>query len=291
MSVRLLYDGTTLTWDTGDAGTSAKFKASSGLIGSVWRVFRFDNDVFGFMEDYRCTWYEKTRDKGPIPTGTYRVATSVPRNPYAAAGGNCNLQASYSIQQIPRGGDPADEPTTTTAGECEPYWANWGYNRVGLAPTKNMVAPHRSGFYIHDSSKGFTHGCIETEQKFFTHYLLPFAKKNPGAAMQLHVKYADFRTNGGTFDKALYPTLSEIDESNQRFALFQLKELIKALQAGKSLGAGAKRPAGLTLDPPPQDRVLSYDAAMVGVVHGGIDISRLPAATLALLPGGWANFV
>jgi hypothetical protein len=291
MAVRLLYDGKTLTWDTGSASTSATFKASSGLIGDVMRVFRFDNDVFAFREDYRCTWYEKTRDKGPIPTGTYRVATTVPRNPYAAEGGPCDLRGSFSIQQIPRGGDPAGPPTTSTAGNCENYWANWGFNRVGLIPTGNVVAKHRSGFYIHDSSKGFTHGCVETEQRFFTDKLLPFARSNTGAALFLHVKYADFRTNGGTFNKTFYPSMPVIDEENQRFALFQLQELIKALRAGKSLGAGAKRPSGLTLDPPPQDRVIAYNSSLTGVVHGGIDIGKLPAATLARLPGGWANFV
>ena len=293
MAVPLSFDGKTLTWDTGDVATSVKFKASSGVIGNTLRVFRYGNDVFGFREDYRCTWYEKTKDKGPIPTGTYTVATTFPRNPYATFdAATCSLGASHSIQQIPRGGDAADEPAGGSAGKCEGYWANWGFNRAGLTPGQDMVAKHRNGFYIHDSSKGFSHGCIETEQKFFTDKLIPYAQAHPGATIYLRVKYgADFRTNGGTFSKALYAGVPEIDEDAQRFALFQFKEMLKDLAAGKALGSSsAQRPKGLVLDPPPQDRLVQFDASLVGLVFGGIDVSRLPAATVAKLPGGWANF-
>src|SRR4051812_23490802 len=82
MSVLLIYDGQKLTWD--EPGNSATYKASSGLPVAKHRMFRYGDSIYVFLEDYRCTWYEKVKDKGPIPTGIYKVATSVPRNPYAA---------------------------------------------------------------------------------------------------------------------------------------------------------------------------------------------------------------
>ena len=46
---------------------------------------------------------------------------------------------------------------------------NWGENRVRLNALHidNPKARNRGGFYLHDSTKGFTHGCIEIEPRFF----------------------------------------------------------------------------------------------------------------------------
>lgn len=68
------------------------------------------------------------------------------------------------IQKIPRG--------KNDASECEPYWAQWGQNRARMEPadssTQNKCLPvMRGGFYLHDSTKGFSHGCIEVEINLF----------------------------------------------------------------------------------------------------------------------------
>ena len=95
---------------------------------------------------------------------------------------------------IPRGSDAAD---------CEPYWANWGRNRARMEPadvaTRARCRPiMRGGFYLHDSTKGYSHGCIEVEGRLFpllrSHHL---ATKT--ATLTLKVKYVPARsTNGGT---------------------------------------------------------------------------------------------
>lgn len=63
-------------------------------------------------------------------------------------------------------------PRGQAAGTCEIYWANWGYNRIRLESadekTRKACGGKRGGFYIHDSTKGYSHGCIEVEPVFFS---------------------------------------------------------------------------------------------------------------------------
>ena len=129
----LHYDGTTLTWNT-----KGSYKATSGMNG------------------YQKPEFQCVKDRGPVPEGNYYVPLIEGKDAKDDGGGICQLSPSWQIQKITRG---------TKAGICEPYWANWGYNRVRFEPsdklTKSKCDPKRSGFYLHDSTKGFSHGCIE----------------------------------------------------------------------------------------------------------------------------------
>jgi hypothetical protein len=293
MAVSLLFDGKWLYWNA--PGDTAKYHASSGLVEGTDRMFRIGPWVYVFREDYRCSWDQKTKDRGPIPTGTYTVATTIPKNPYATFNAaSCSLNSSNSIQIIPRGGDEKDKPSGSEAGMCEPYWANWGYNRAALVPHRDMVAPHRNGFFLHDSSKGFTHGCVETEQRFFTDKLIPLAKKSPGAAVTLKVKYEHFRTYGDTYAKDPNAGGMGLDEVAQVQSLAALNEMCDRMQKNapnsdeQPFVSKYKKPAGLKLDPPPQDRLLPYDYNLK-LVYGSNNLARHPDV-LAKLPGWWGNF-
>ena len=134
------YDGRQLTWN--GRGT---FKATSGL------------------PAYQYPSFQCYVDKGPIPEGTYTIELKEDIHPARDDGTDmCRLAPSPRLQTIPRGAD---------AGECERFWVNWGQHRVGLQPsdsmTKKVCSPHRGGFYLHDSTKGYTHGCIEVDGRFF----------------------------------------------------------------------------------------------------------------------------
>jgi hypothetical protein len=87
------------------------------------------------------------------------------------------------------------------AGMCEPYWANWGWHRVQLQPadarTARACSPARGGFYLHDSTKGYTHGCIEVEGAFFDR-LIRLARTGRQSRMSLKVAYKTSTTDGGT---------------------------------------------------------------------------------------------
>ena len=72
-----------------------------------------------------------------------------------------------------------------------------------MEPADNMTKARchpiaRSGFYLHDSTKGFSHGCIEVETKLFP-LLRAFHKKTNKTSIVLKVAYVKGReTNGGT---------------------------------------------------------------------------------------------
>jgi hypothetical protein len=87
-------------------------------------------------------------------------------------------------------------------GRCEPYFANWGYNRVRFyaadLTTQRRCAPARDGFYLHASTKGFSHGCIEVENQFFGE-IASLARSRRVHRLTLKVAYVPGRpTYGGT---------------------------------------------------------------------------------------------
>jgi hypothetical protein len=189
------------------------WNASSGLVDKDQRkVIRTDDgQTIFFYADYRFAYYQNLYDHGPVPEGVYEVAAQLQPGgveDYAGwsipnAGTTCVLLPSHYIEKIPRGDTgawPSGGPTKDTAGSCEKFWANWGYNRVALNPLGRRGTFSRGGFFLHDSSKGFTHGCIETETRFFT-WLIDLVKAEPKIMVYLQVIYPDgalTRTYGGT---------------------------------------------------------------------------------------------
>ncbi|MHB8137726.1 MAG: tlde1 domain-containing protein [Smithellaceae bacterium] len=178
MSHDMLYDGQTLKW-TGNGS----FKATSG----------FRNDYT--KENYQDPSYQCTPEKGPVPEGNYYIPVIEGKYAKDDGKGICRLNPSWHIEKIPRG---------EMAGPmCEPAWANWGFNRVRFVAadqaTKNVCQPTmRDGFYLHDSTKGFSHGCIEVEGKFFN-ILRAYIKKSDDKRLKLKIQYVPGRsTNGGT---------------------------------------------------------------------------------------------
>jgi hypothetical protein len=171
MVVDMTYDGQVITWP--GRGT---FKATSGLPGSQ-------------LPKNSCV-----PDSGPIPEGVYKVFISNQGTAQDDGTGYCALRPSWGIQEIPRG---------AAAGSCEPYWANWGRNRARMEPadafTKNRCSPvMRGGFYLHDSTKGYSHGCIEAEMRLFP-LLRIYHRTTKKNTLILKVSYVKGRaTNGGT---------------------------------------------------------------------------------------------
>lgn len=161
----MIYDGQVIVWN----GT--RYKATSGLKG------------------HQSPDNQREPDSGPIPNGRYKVHC----NELGAAGvadrNACALAPGWGIQTIPRG---------AAAGKCEPYWANWGNNRARLEPLTGTRTFSRSGFYLHDSTKGFSHGCIEVQPSFFV-ALKSFVHTTRRRHLVLKVSYVPGRiTNGGT---------------------------------------------------------------------------------------------
>ncbi|AZZ94916.1 DUF2778 domain-containing protein [Hahella sp. KA22] len=185
MAELLLYDGKQLHWkDPGDGGAPESYKATSGM----------NHPSIG---NFQSTAHVCIEEHGPVPPGIYTLKLWMDSSPASIDPKTCALQPSWKIQSIPRGA-----AAKTPYLDCEPYVANWGLHRVRFEPadsaTKAACAPiFRGGFYLHDSVKGFSHGCIEVETRFFTR-LKKYASKGFKESMKLKIAYAYTSTYGGT---------------------------------------------------------------------------------------------
>jgi hypothetical protein len=168
MTVKLTYSGTHIYW------SHKAYKATSG------------------MKDYQLVKNQCLKDKGPVPEGLYKVFINDMGEAEDNGANACTLKPAWGIQSIPRG---------VAAGKCEPYWANWGYNRARMEPanseTKLKCNPIRAGFYLHDSTKGYSHGCIEVETKLLSD-LKTYSKKSGISRVLLQVEYKGNTTYGKT---------------------------------------------------------------------------------------------
>ena len=170
MNHEMEYDGQVVHWKG-----RGKFKASSGLPDSQ-------------VPSKQCI-----PDSGPIPEGLYKIFIGDHGSAKDDGRGLCALKPSWGIQNIPRG---------SVAGSCDPYWENWGSNRARMEPanitTKMKCSPTmRGGFYLHDSTKGYSHGCIEVEGRIFK-ALRDHNKLQNKNTIIIKVKYKGVSTNGGT---------------------------------------------------------------------------------------------
>ncbi|WP_075179422.1 tlde1 domain-containing protein [Neptunomonas phycophila] len=170
MKFDMLYDGQYLDWSG-----KGLYRASSGLP---------DNQ----LSSKQCE-----KDIGPLPEGYYKVFIAPQGIAQDNGDGRCALKPAWGIQTIPRG---------IAAGQCDPYWANWGFNRARLEPanteTKLKCSPvQRGGFYLHDSIKGYSHGCIEVEGSIFP-LLRKHYENTKKSTIILKIKYAGESTYGFT---------------------------------------------------------------------------------------------
>lgn len=176
----LVYNGTRLTWYRTPA---AWFRATSGLV--------------------RNAGAQNLPDNGPIPEGIYSFLAELDpmRTATYDSATKTLVDTREGIQDIP-GGTPVS--------------VAWGKHRVRLTPVSGGIAS-RGGFYLHDSDKGHTHGCIETEEAFFR-MLIAYAKDPAKSKRRLTIKVAysspSASTEGGT--RWIDPTESSNPNVNQQ---------------------------------------------------------------------------
>lgn len=126
--------------------------------------------VSGAMR-FQNSKYTYLKNKGPIPAGEYTMDLSIDPNRLAKMDKAGNLYSGQGIERIPQGFLDSNP---------------WGNYRVRLNPSSGTITHGRTNFYIHDSHKGFTRGCIETETAFFIK-LLEYRKNS--SKLTLYVKY------------------------------------------------------------------------------------------------------
>ncbi len=194
----LFYNGQVLIWNWGNR----KYKATSGLVESS------DGEEGGTKDgilDYRYAKYAKKKNHGPTPPGLYQlIAQDSKKLVRVADWATCSLGSaglSTGIQKIPRGAD-----SKNGLEECEDFWINWGFNRIKFFSKKSTKTYGRSGFYLHDSTKAYTHGCIEVEKRFFDDLRLYSKDPKNKSSLTLKVSYKDEKTHTyGFTDRAFTP--------------------------------------------------------------------------------------
>jgi hypothetical protein len=171
MQADLTYDGTTLVWKA--HGT---FNATSGLPG------------------HQSADQQTVTDHGPIPEGWYSFPLILGKE--ATMTGRGILDTREGVESLPSEWNYRGEVLLNIA---------WGPDRVRLNTIRidNPKARHRGGFYLHDSTKGFSHGCIEVDPLFFSKlraFIKQPVKQRGKTSMVLHVKYPSSTagTYGGT---------------------------------------------------------------------------------------------
>ncbi|HAB15662.1 MAG TPA: hypothetical protein DCE44_04345, partial [Verrucomicrobiales bacterium] len=175
----LKYTGTKLIWYAGNKGDTSKpldtFKATSGIPGMQSAMFQ--NKKAGLASG------------GPLPEGSYKInlRPSPDRTaPVDSRTGEITRSKERGIEQIP-------EKACRTDGQCFTYGAqgtegDWGNRRAALEPDSGNKMYGRGDFYVHDSDKGYTHGCIETESRFFSK-LLEYRTTSSDTTLDVVVDY------------------------------------------------------------------------------------------------------
>jgi hypothetical protein len=171
----MTYNGTFLDWE--GHGT---FKATSGLRG------------------HQTAAEQSHTDEGPIPEGLYSFPLLIAKD--ATMIGPGQLDRREGVEHLP--------DTFQYGGRTYQNQA-WGPDRVRLTVV-HIDDPRnrkRGGFYLHDSTKGYSHGCIEVDPLFFRR-LREFVKMSPrrrGGRTRLYVKVKYPSPTGSTYGGTRVP--------------------------------------------------------------------------------------
>jgi hypothetical protein len=200
----MLYDGKVLQWTP--FGKVEKYAATSGAPG------------------YQTPDKEVVEDLGPVPEGHYTVPIRLGGYAYLIGvteepiGLRPQFDREDSIENMPENVEFGD----VTKGSPFPNFPDWGCHRVRLTTVSydNPKVKRPGGFYIHDSTKGYSKGCIETSHLFFEHliqFTIQLGKnpQNPSGlkTIPLRVDYSQQRrlgaaasTDGKTHSRPWFPT-------------------------------------------------------------------------------------
>jgi RHS repeat-associated protein len=181
-SARIGFKGNVILWDPtmriGGGNQQTQSKPSEGQYAIydgqyvTWydangKAIEINPGTSGYIEgdkNFQNSKYQNKKDLGPIPEGTYSIDLTL--NPYRQAKiiewKPDELYDDIGIQQIPTAFPLTDGRMAINVG--------WGSIRARLEYVSGNLYG-REGFYIHNSTKGFTHGCIEVGGNFFSRLL------------------------------------------------------------------------------------------------------------------------
>ena len=144
----MLYNGTVLEWY--GFGT---FRATSGLPG------------------HQNAAEQAHPDEGPIPEGLYSFPLKLARDAAMIGPGQLDRPARGSSTSRSTFGLVA-KTTRTSPGAPSA-------SRLTVIQIQDPRNRHRGGFYLHDSTKGYSHGCIKLDPHFFLRLRAPTSACQP----------------------------------------------------------------------------------------------------------------
>jgi hypothetical protein len=177
----MLYNGKLLDWYR-----FGKFRASSGL------SFQVEEEILhnvlgqaGPPLDPQFARFQTRPNEGPIPEGLYSFPLMLggEATAFVNAAGNVELDKRQGIESLP-------DFWTFPSGDYVENRA-WGPDRVRLSIEhidQKEARKRPGGYYLHDSAKGFSHGCIEVERAFFLR-LRALVQSGRKGRLYLKVKY------------------------------------------------------------------------------------------------------
>jgi hypothetical protein len=171
-SADLLYTGRYLGWHrslpASFNGVPRLFVATSGL------------------EGHQRARDQKSKDHGPLPEGIYSLVASIDSKQASVEAANARGEKSIKNHE--------EGIQFLRIGGAGPVDRQWGTLRVRLTPQRGNMHS-RGGFYLHNSHKGFSHGCIEVGSSpdgvdFFSALLGYVRQRSHKATLTLEVKYS-----------------------------------------------------------------------------------------------------
>ena len=186
----ILSTGNKVYWYGGDVGDKSNlmhtYKATSGL--------NIATTTDGRKIDCQYAKYQNVKNGGPTPEGHYYINLKPSPDRIAKANpktGELLCSPEGGIEKIP------DYYRREDGAICS--YSDWGKHRAKLDPIYVSGASTRdnNSFYMHDSVKGYTHGCLEVEDNFFDD-LMEYGKDNSRIDVIIEYPGPEHNTNGGT---------------------------------------------------------------------------------------------
>ena len=163
----------------------------SGNIGNRSNLKKSCNATSG-LPGFQNTSDQNIPDAGPIPSGSYNL--NLLPNPDRIANADPN---TGELLANPQGGIETIPPQYTTRNGTIYIYPGWGTWRGALTPKPGTKTYGRGSFYLHNSHKGYTHGCIETCDDLLKELKNYRNAENP--SIDVLVNYNTISTYGGTF--------------------------------------------------------------------------------------------
>ena len=190
----ILSTGNKVFWYGGKTGDKSNllhtYKATSGYKGP---------DIYGKKWDLQNSKYQTVKNGGPTAEGKYHINLKPDPERVASADtktGEIKKNPDGGIEKLP---NFVENPNKPGSGWT---YSEWGTNRASLVPDKVTGATNEqrdnNSYYLHDSEKGYSHGCTEVQTELFDQ--LKDYRSEGNEKIDVVVKYPsqDHSTNGGT---------------------------------------------------------------------------------------------